>query len=377
MDTVRRHGTVSRANISQATGLSPATVTGITGKLMLAGYLEESGALRTSAGRPSQMLMLSKGGVRAIGVRLSVNVVDVVALNLNGEVVMTHTQPWQGRSPDDAAAAIENAIDDLRSRVSGGEQFIGVGVAVSGIVNHSTGFVTHSGSLNWENVPLREILTERLGVPVEIDNYVNAYALGLLLFNQRASLRDVLLVNVGASVGMSLVVGGRIYRGADGTAGGLAHTRVDLTGEDGRACHCGNSGCVETVASQWGIESELARRGSVVGPESLAADGDDPDLRAALAHAGSVLGRAVANAAKMFGPHQVLIAFASNLRSRHLVEHVDGAYSRAYGNDNRPPPEIEIVTADDTSWAYGAGCEVLAGLFQVDIEVEPPHREPT
>jgi predicted NBD/HSP70 family sugar kinase len=370
MDTVRRHGTVSRATISTTTGLSPATVTGITGKLREAGYLDESGTLPTSAGRPTRLLSLSKTGVRAIGIRLSANVVDAVALNLSGDVVMVHTEPWQGGSHENAVDAIELAISNLRSRFAHGERVIGVGVAVSGIVDHSLGLVAHSGSLDWEEVQLRDLLADRLGVPIEIDSYVNAFALGLLLFNQR-TLRDALIVNVGASIGMSLVIGGRIYRGADGTAGGLAHTQVVLTGDDGRPCHCGNTGCLETVASQWGIESELVRRGAVVNPELLVSQTSDPVLGDVLAHAGDVLGRAVANAARMFGPSQVLMAFAGGLRSERWVDRVRDAFSTAYMHDNRPTPDLEIVTADNTSWAYGAGCEVLAGLFHVDVEVEP------
>lgn len=369
MDTVRRQGTVSRAIISATTGLSPATVTGITGKLMTAGYLDESGAVRTSAGRPTQLLTLSKTGVRAIGVRLSTNVVDAVALNLNGDVVMTHAQPWQGGSPEKALVAIADAINGLQDRFTGGERVIGIGVAVSGIVDHSSGIVMHSGSLNWENVPLREKLAERIDVPVEVDNYVNAFALGRLLFNQGIGMRDAIIVNVGPSIGMSLVIGGKIYRGANGTAGGLAHTHIDLTSNDGRPCHCGSIGCLETVASRWGIESELVRRGSVINPESLAGRQHDAVLTEILDHAGTVLGTAVANAAKMFGPDQVLMAFASTVRSERLVERVRNAFADAFTHDNRPSVVLEIATADDTSWAYGAGCEVLAGLFHVDVEV--------
>lgn len=369
MDTVRRNGRVSRAKISSTTGLSPATVTGITGKLIEAGYLDESGALRTTAGRPTQLLSLSKSGVRAIGIRLSANVVDAVALNLSGDITLVHSEPWQGGPPGAAVDAIERAIDNLRSRFTHGERVIGLGVAVSGIVDHSSGLVAHSGSLDWEGVQLRDLLADRLGVPIEIDNYVNAFALGLLLFNQR-TMRDALIVNVGASIGMSLVIGGRIYRGAHGTAGGLAHTQVDLGGGKGRLCHCGNTGCLETVSSQWGVESELVRRGAAINPEQLITETTDPVLGDVLGHAGEVLGAAAANAAKMFGPSQVLMAFASSLRSERWVDQVDDAFSAAYMHDKRPIPELEIIAADNTSWAYGAGCEVLAGLFHVDVEVE-------
>lgn len=371
MDTVRRHGSVSRATIATVTGLSPATVTGITGKLKLAGFLDESGAVRAAtAGRPTQLLTLSKNGVRAIGVRLSANVVDVVALNLNGEAVRTHTQPWPGGAAEHAVDAIESAINELTTRFSPGERIIGVGVAISGVVDHASGLVTHSGSLHWEDVRLGGLLAARLHVPVEVDNYVNAFALGMLLSYSRPDMRDALIVNVGASIGMSLIIDGKVYRGANGTAGGLAHTQVSLAGDEGQPCHCGNTGCLETVASQWGIESTLVRRGLVINPESLATNTGDPVLAGVLGRAGTVLGGAVANAAKLLGPDRVLIAFASSIRSEHLTTHVCDAFAGAYTHDNRAVPAIEIATAEAASLAYGAGCEVLARLFKVDIEVE-------
>lgn len=191
----------SREPYHRRHGLSPATVTGITGTFRDAGYLVESGIMQPAIGWPSQMLSLSPDGARAIGIKISADVLDAVALNLRRDVVVTHIEAWGTRSPEQAVDAIERAVTAASRRLGESDHILGVGVAVSDIVDHNFGVVIHSGALTWEDVPSREILSDRLGVPVEVDDYVNAFALGRLLFGERLSPRELLIVNaVRASV---------------------------------------------------------------------------------------------------------------------------------------------------------------------------------
>lgn len=368
LDTVRLERSVSRAFISEATGLSPATVTGITGKLISTGYLVESEAQRGTGGRPAQLLSLATDRILVIGVRLSNTVAYATTIDLSGDVQSTHSEPWSGARVEDAVDAIASAIDALVSRARPEQTVIGAGVAVSGIVDHQRGIVRHSGSLGWQDVPLHDLLADRLSLPVKVDNYVNAFALGLLLFGSGLASHDALVVNVGTSIGMSLVLGGRMYRGAHGTAGGLAHSRIGLPRDTSRPCHCGALGCLETWSSLWGINSELVRRGLLVDSDALAARRNEPGIAEVLAEAASALSAALANAAKQFGPHTVLVSLAAELRFSEFEGAIIDQFRSEFDHDQMGAPHLEIVTADDTAWARGAGCEILAGLFKVDVE---------
>jgi len=367
MDTVRLHGTVARTTISQTTGLSPATVTGLTGRLLATGYLQETPAASTG-GRPAQLLSLSADGAVAVGVRLSPSEAYATGLNLRGEVVCSHREPWSGGRARAAEVAISRAVRSVLERCDPARPVMGVGIAVSGVVDHASGVVKHSGSLHWENVPLRERLEARLALPVVVDNYVNSLALGLVLFDPGVRARDAMIISVGASIGMSLIVNGRVYRGARGTAGGLAHTRVSPPRSAGRPCHCGASGCLETFSSQWGIGQELERRGSPMKADDIAANSDGPVVSAVLDEAASALGVTLASAAKLFGPHSLMIALASGVNVERLRAGIRSAFDLEYEHHSDQSPLLEMTSVDDTAWARGAGCGVLARVFQVDVD---------
>ncbi|MFE5258760.1 ROK family transcriptional regulator [Streptomyces coelicoflavus] len=360
LDAVRAHGPVARAGIATRTGLSPATVTGITAKLLQTGLLTESDVVRGAAGRPARLLALGGDTVLAAGVRLSPSEVYVVLVNLRGEVVDSHQEPLESTTPRSAAAAVARAVRTAAVRRSSAA-LTGVGVAVSGVVDHAGGVVRHSGSLGWEDVPFRELLSEMLDVPVVIDSYVNCVASGLLLFDGRLASRDLLVFSVGPSLGASVVVRGRIHRGWHGAAGGFAHSRVGTSASaTGRPCHCGAVNCLETFSSHWGIGRELERRGEVAG-DLAEREGD------VITEAADTLGTAMANASKMFGPERVVVAFTREMNLPVLTARTEATFHGQYRHENTPAPELELTSADRPALARGAAYDVLARMFTADM----------
>ncbi|MCX5394339.1 ROK family protein [Streptomyces sp. NBC_00094] len=356
LDVVRAHRPVARARIATETGLSPATVTGITSRLLGAGLLTETDAVRSTGGRPARLLDLGTDAVLAAGVRLSDTDAYVVLVDLRGDVVASHQEPLTSTRPQDVGESVARAVAiAAASRTS--STLIGVGVAVSGVVDQQSGIVRHSGSMGWENVPLQRQLTALLETPVVLDSYVNSVASGLLLFDGGLAGRNLMIFSVGASLGASVVVEGRIHRGFSGTAGGFAHSRVGT--DAGRPCHCGAKDCLETWASHWGIQRELERRG--VKPGSLVGCDDD-----VIASAADSLGTAVANAAKMFGPERVVVAFTPEMNVPALTAGTEEVFRRQYAHGTTPPPALEIAATGPSSHASGAAYTVLARLFTAD-----------
>ncbi|MFE7118278.1 ROK family protein [Streptomyces sp. NPDC057654] len=358
LNVVRSQGPVARAAIAAHTGLSPATVTGITSRMLNAGLLTEADVVRGAAGRPARLVELSTDRLVAAGVRLSGSEVFVALVNLRGEVVASHKEPLSSPSPEDAGAAITRAVRAATARHREAA-LIGVGVAVSGVVDHEGGLVLHSGSLGWENLPFRDQLTARLDSPVVIDSYVNCLASGLLLFDGRLSGRDLLVFSVGVSLGASVVVQGRIHRGFNGAAGGFAHSRVGSGAE--RPCHCGAADCLEAWSSHWGIRRELEAR-----DEADAAGRTEAETEV-LASATDRLGAAMANAAKLFGPESVVAAFTGEMDRPSLTTATARAFHAQYDHEKAPAPQLEILSADETDLSRGAAYTVLAQLFTAEI----------
>ncbi|MFB7587086.1 ROK family protein [Streptomyces sp. NPDC056169] len=353
LDVVRAHRPVARARIATETGLSPATVTGITARLLGAGLLTETDAVRNTGGRPARLLDLGTDAVVAAGVRLSDTEAYVVLVDLRGEVVASHQEPLTSTRPQDVGEGIARAVG-LAAASRPSSTLIGVGVAVSGVVDQQSGVVRHSGSMGWEDVALQRRLTALLETPVVLDSYVNSVASGLLLFDGRLAGRDLMIFSVGASLGASVVVRGRVHRGFSGTAGGFAHSSVGRG--TGRPCHCGAEDCLETWASHWGIRRELERRGETAG--SLVGRDDD-----VLASAADCLGTAVANAAKMFGPERVVLAFTPEMNVPALTARTEQVFRRQYAHGTTPPPALEIAATGPSGHASGAAYTVLAQLF--------------
>src|SRR2546421_619452 len=98
----------------------------------------------------------------------------------------------------------------------------------------------------WDQYPVRDTLMRELGCPVLVDNDVNVMALGEKQSGVAKNSDDFLFVKIGTGVGCGILVGGEVYRGANGSAGDIGHIQVD---EDGPPCSCGNLGCLEAFFS--------------------------------------------------------------------------------------------------------------------------------
>lgn len=355
LDVVRRHGTTSRAEIASATGLSAATVTGISGQLVGSGLLVETDVLRGTGGRPARLLQLGTDAVIVAGARVSPASIDIALVNLRGEVVGAHREPLERTDPESTAIAVARAVAGAR-RATALESLRGVSVAVSGIVDQASGLVRHSGSLGWEDVPFAAMVAEHTSGRVVVDSLVNSYTRGLLLLDDDLAERDLVVCSVGASLGASIVVRGHVHPGYNGSAGGFAHTRP-LAADTGRPCHCGDVECLETWSSVWGMTRELERRGTAWSDTAAAAD--------VLAQGGERLGVALATAGKMFGPEGIVAALAPEAMQAEFLSGCRDAYAREFRHGAEPGPDLRLLPAEPEVFARGAGYTMVAELFTV------------
>jgi glucokinase len=200
---------------------------------------------------------------------------------------------------------------------------IGIGIAAAGIMDTSRGIVATSPNLpRWYNVPLRDIIADRLGVVTYVINDANAAALGEHRFGAGVGFDNIVYLTVSTGIGGGIIIGGELYSGADGCAGEIGHMTVEANGP---RCHCGNFGCLEALASGWAVAKTALRRirsgekSSIVElvngrlesvtAETVAAAARRGDQLAAdiVADAAKYLGIGLANLVNIFNPELIVI----------------------------------------------------------------------
>jgi glucokinase len=258
---------------------------------------------------------------------------DVIGLDLGGTKIavarlegsVLSESLIQPTDHSSQAALIEQLVAMIGKCRS--SDLVGVGLGVPSVVEFATGRVVSSANVPLADVPLREVLGQRLGVPVFVDNDATVAALAEAHDEQlRMVARDLVMITVGTGVGGGLVLGGRIYRGATGGAGELGHTIVgmELSGPVPDADKFPQKGSLEAVAAGHALDVMVARaaqehpdsalgrlvaEGSkVTGVEAVdAAQGGDAVAQRLLELWGERVGLGVANAINTFDPEEVVI----------------------------------------------------------------------
>lgn len=182
-------------------------------------------------------------GTRAVGLDIGGTKTHGVVLGEDGTIV---AQVRKSTRPGaDGVLATAARVFDALQRETGGPLAVRVGVGVPGLVDVERGMLRHAVNLgvNGDDLPLRDLLAERLGVPVVLENDVNAAALAARAV---VGADDVVYLSVGTGLAAGLVIDGRLRRGEHGAAGEIGHVPVDPVGAP---CGCGQTGCLEIIAS--------------------------------------------------------------------------------------------------------------------------------
>ncbi len=192
-------------------------------------------------------------GRTVIGVDLGGTNLRTSLLNSQGEVLDRHKEPT--RASEGWAKVVARLIEEIKNRrekaVRKGFAVAAVGVGAPGVILVDKGIVVKSPNFpDWNNLPLKQLLEEALDIPVFIENDANAAALGEQWRGAGRDIRSMILLTLGTGVGGGIILDNKIWHGADGMAGEIGHMTLF---PDGRACSCGNKGCLEMYASARGI----------------------------------------------------------------------------------------------------------------------------
>ncbi|MEV6783139.1 ROK family transcriptional regulator [Streptomyces sp. NPDC051098] len=368
--TVLSQGPLTRVELARRTGLSPAAVTKAIRPLIEAGYVieTEDDGVRASVGRPANPVHVDGGRALFIGVKVTGDEVIAVLTDLCCRIRTARHVPFTAQRPADVIGLITALTEELVAEArSFGVAVQGVGVAVSGDVDRSAGVVHYSPFLGWRDIPLAGLVSAATGLAVTVDNDVRALTIAEQWFGGGVGCANFAVVTVGAGIGCGLVVDGRVVSGSHGVAGEIGHLPID---PQGPVCHCGNTGCVEAIAS----DSAILRRIREATGRPVADSAEALELaragaagaREAYARAGEAIGRAIGAVVNLLGPERVIISGEGLAAYDLFAEHIRDAFgAAAFG----AAAQCEVTTRPlpFEEWARGAA----AAAIQTFIGSEP------
>lgn len=364
LGTIRDRGPISRTDVAETAGLSPATVSGITGALLAEGLIVKvEGGVSTGGRRPTLLALNRRAGL-VVGAKLAETQLVVALTDLGAAVVDRREAPLgDDRRPEAVVAVLAETVDALRA-AHPGRRLFGLGLGLAGVVDRAAGVCRFSPFLRWRDVPLRRLLEDRLALPVVLENDVNALATAERWFGAGVGVEDFLVVTLGRGVGLGIVIGGRAYRGGCGGGGEFGHVTVD---PDGPVCDCGKRGCLEALVADPALLRRLreALGRDLTMSEAIAlARGGEPTACSVFAAAGRTLGLALAWLVNVFNPPLLIVGgegagaldlLMDPLRDALRANCFDGCF-----DDLR----LVVEPWGDDAWALGAASLMLEELFR-------------
>ncbi|GAA3025907.1 ROK family transcriptional regulator [Microbacterium dextranolyticum] len=341
---VHEAGPLSRAALTDATGLNRSTVGALVGDLAAAGLVHESAPdLQRRVGRPSPNVSASPRVV-AIAINPEVDALTVAAVALDRSVLVRERIEVEALvSTHRVARMVAECVDRWREGPLSECDVVAAGVAVPGLVRAEDGLVRRAPHLDWTDAPLRDQIADATGLPTAIDNDATLGALAESLYGAARDVRDLVYVNGGASgIGGGLVIGGHLVRGAGGYAGELGQNRPGIANPADRRSQ-----------AQGTVEDEVSRARLLSVTRLLSAD--EPTLEAAIRASSSVevdaevdrqrriLSTALANAVNVLNPSVIVLGgFLATLLDQDPAGLVEAVQEQTMG---RNADELEIRAA--------------------------------
>ncbi len=289
LDEIRLGRSRSRPELIARTGLGRAIVARRVEDLIERGLVAEGVPGPSTGGRPARQLTFRGDAGHVLVADLGATSIDVAVTDLEGRILGHHDEPARIEDgPERCLERVDVLFDALlRTTEAIPGRLWGVGIGVPGPVEFGSGRPISPPIMpGWDGYPIRERFVERYGAPVWVDNDVNVLALGEWRSGVAAGHDNVIVIKIGTGVGAGIISGGRLHRGAQGSAGDVGH--IQISEDPSIVCRCGNVGCLEALAGG----AAIGRLG-----EEAALEGSSTRLGVALDQHGTVSAADVARAA--------------------------------------------------------------------------------
>jgi glucokinase-like ROK family protein len=315
---------LSRAELARQLGLSKMTISQIVADLIAERLIQETGegSPTRTGGRKPILLQLSSLSHYVIGLDIGLTNTVIAVGALNGERVVQLRVPTNLRHDTESILTqVEKLVGSVLAEGNiTKDKIVGVGISIRGLIDGQKGHIAFSPALDWTDVPFRDLVQQRLGLPTILDNCTRVMAFGEKWHEKSNNVKNIFYVNLGYGVGSAIVMNGRIYNN-NSEFGHIKITNRDVL------CDCGKKGCLEAVASGHAIGKFAEAAFGTKTPATRYSAKDVAELALAgnriaqqiFRDASRYLGRAISIAANLFNPDKVVIA-GGVASARDLIE---------------------------------------------------------
>ncbi len=374
---------ISRIELANLTGLTTATITNLVNELINQGIAREEGVGKSVAprvGRPRMVLELIPTARYAIGVHIGIGEFHVVITDLLANI--HHTVSIQYEICSDPEIVVRDmGIQIIKLIQRSGipvDAIVGVGIGASGLVNVETGVNVNAPNLCWRDVPIRDWVRQKTGLPVVVDNNVRLMCLAESMFGIGKHVHSMAFIYARIGVGAGLVVNDNLYRGMAAGAGEIGHSIIIPDG--GELCRCGNHGCLETLVSEPAI-IRLAHQIVQANPQGIlakelqneslnpmeqifsAAKAGDPEVLNMLKERARYFGIALANLINILNPEMIVLGGLLAYAEASMLPEIQNTVKQCAFSHLGDAVQIRVTSFGQKAGMIGAAALALNTFF--------------
>lgn len=383
LQCIQEKGPIFRREIKEITGLSSGSISTIVSELLEKGIVSECESDTKQRGRnPCELDICTKNSCM-IGIDINSAGINIVLMNLKCIVYSSYFEKIQTPEYHSVMDQIYHMLDGIVEGLKrDGVRLLGIGVAMQGTVNRKEGISQYCPYLKeWKDIPVKKMMEDRYHCKTIVEHSPDCMALYESWFGVAKGSENFMFIRAGDTIGLSIVVDGKVIHGFNNNAGEFGHMIVEPEGE---VCSCGSYGCLETVASQKSIikyirdEVKKGRKTNlkeIMGSKQL--DELDMDIvyRAccmkdeicmeAMERMAFYFGIAISNIINLLNPE--LIVLGGNIMNYETLfmdrvrETVD---KRAWSKSNKT---IMATTSKTNTASIGAGLNVMKEILEPGI----------
>lgn len=373
------NGSSTITDLSKELNLSIPTVTKFISEMCEDGYINDYGKLETSGGRHPSLYGLNPESGYFIGVDIKKFAVNIGLINFKGDMMeLKMNIPYKHENTPEAMEELCSLISAFIKKAKvNTEKILNININISGRVNPESGY--SFSQFNFSERPLAEVLTEKIGYQVCIDNDTRAMTYGEYLQGCVKGEKDIIFVNIGWGLGIGIIIDGKIYTGKSGFSGEFGHINAF---DNEILCHCGKKGCLETETSGsalYRILQERIRNGECsilserIGNKELpltldeiiaAVNKEDLLCIEIVEEIGQKLGKQIAGLINIFNPELVIIGGTLSLTDDYIAQPIKTAVKKYSLNLVNQDSAIMLSKLRDKAGIVGACMLARSRMFE-------------
>lgn len=372
-----QHGSSTITELSKVLDLSIPTVTKLIGEMCEDGYIEDKGKLETNGGRHPSLYGLNPGSGYFIGVDIKHFGVHIGIINFKGDLINEEVNPLSvENTPDSLEQLCKIILAFINKQGIDQDKILNINVNISGRVNPESGY--SYSIFYFEERPLSEIMSSKIGYKVTIDNDTRSMTYGEYLAGCVKDEKNIIFINVSWGLAIGIIIDGNVYSGKSGFSGEFGHVQAF---DNEILCHCGKKGCLETEASgsaihrhllqavEDGASSILSKKildGKVITLQDIinATNKEDMLCIELVEGIGLELGKHIAGLINIFNPEMVVIGGTVSLTGDYIMQPIKTAIRKYSLNLVNKDSKIVLSNLQDRGGMIGACLLARTRSFQ-------------